>query len=94
MSARIISNQAISAQDIPDHKPLAISFRLLLGLYAIIPLCLWLQLFDSWFWQRVLQQSLPSSPTQFLLFQRNNKNVPMSPEFAFRKFITLAKQVF
>ena len=69
MSARIISNQAISAQDIPDHKPLAISFRLLLGLYAIIPLCLWLQLFDSWFWQRVLQQSLPSSPTQFLLFQ-------------------------
>jgi len=64
-----MSAQAISAQDIPDDNQLTVSFRLLLGLYAIIPLCLLLQLFDGWFWQGFLQQSLPSSPKQFLLFQ-------------------------
>ncbi|MGZ8160579.1 MAG: hypothetical protein ACXWT4_17510 [Methylobacter sp.] len=69
MSARPFSDQAISAQDIPSDSQLAVSFRLLLGLYAIIPLCLLLQLFDGLFWQGALQQSLPSSPKQFLLFQ-------------------------
>jgi hypothetical protein len=64
-----MSAQAISIQDIPNDIPLAVSFRLLLGLYAIIPLCLSLQLFDGWFWQGFLQQNLPSSPKQFLLFQ-------------------------
>ncbi len=52
-----------------DNQQVAVSFRLLLSLYAIIPLCLLLQLFDSWFWQGFLQQSLPSSPKQFLVFQ-------------------------
>ncbi len=41
-------------QQVPeDHlpkKPLAISFRWLLGVYAIIPICLFLQLADSQFW--------------------------------------------
>jgi hypothetical protein len=64
-----MSAQAISAQDIIDDNQLTISFRLLLGLYAIIPLCLLLQLLDSWFWQGFLQQNLPSSPKHFLLFQ-------------------------
>lgn len=64
-----MSAQAISAQDIIDDNQLTISFRLLLGLYAIIPLCLLLQLFDSWFWQGFLQQNLPSNPKHFLLFQ-------------------------
>lgn len=69
MSARPFSDQAIAAQDIPDDSRLTVSFRLLLGLYAIIPLCLSLQLLDSWFWQGFLQEHLPSSPKQFLLFQ-------------------------
>ncbi|MDI1229975.1 MAG: hypothetical protein PSU93_02365 [Methylobacter sp.] len=69
MSARTFSDQAISVQDSSDDNQMVISFRLLLGLYAIIPLCLLLQLFDGWFWNGVLQQNLPSSPEQFLLFQ-------------------------
>jgi hypothetical protein len=47
----------------------AVSFRLILGLYGIIPLCLALQLFDGWFWQDFLKQNLPSSPFHFVLFQ-------------------------
>ena len=69
MSAKTISDQALSVHDIPHDNQLSVSFRLLLGLYAIIPLCLLLQLFDTWFWHGFLQQSLPSSPKQFLLFQ-------------------------
>ncbi|MBL6986200.1 MAG: hypothetical protein ISR72_03980 [Methylobacter sp.] len=69
MSARALSDQAISVQAMPNDNQLAISFRLLLGLYAIIPLCLLLQLFDGWFWNGALQQNLPTSPKQFLLFQ-------------------------
>lgn len=64
-----MSAQAISAQEIPNDNRLTVSYRLLLGLYAIIPLCLSLQLFDGWFWHGFLQQNLPSSPKQFLLFQ-------------------------
>ncbi|MGR9071554.1 MAG: hypothetical protein ACU833_00665 [Gammaproteobacteria bacterium] len=51
------------------ENPLAISFRLLLGLYSIIPVCLILQGLDSVFWGGYLQQALPSSPKHFLLFQ-------------------------
>ncbi len=52
-----------------ETPQLAISFRLLLSLYAIIPICLSLQWADSWFWQGYLQKALPSSPGHFLLFQ-------------------------
>lgn len=61
--------QTITVQDTPNQNRLTVSFRLLLGLYAIIPLCLLLQLFDVWFWQGELLQNLPTSPKQFLLFQ-------------------------
>lgn len=47
----------------------AVSFRLILGLYGIIPLCLLLQVFDGWFWQDYLKHNLPSSPYHFVLFQ-------------------------
>ena len=56
----------------PEHstdKKLLVSFRLLLALYSIIPLCLLLQIFDSSFWNGYLQHNLPSSPKHFLLFQ-------------------------
>ncbi|MDP3333632.1 MAG: hypothetical protein Q8Q40_13790 [Methylococcaceae bacterium] len=57
------------AQPLLGENKLTVSFRLLLGLYAIIPLCLLLQGVDSWFWQGYLQAHLPSSPNHFILFQ-------------------------
>lgn len=50
-------------------KKLAVSFRVILGLYGVIPLCLVLQCFDGWFWGDYLRQNLPSSPYHFVLFQ-------------------------
>lgn len=64
-----MSAQIITAQDFSDERKLAVSFRLLLGLYAIIPLCLLLQLLDGWFWHGLLRENLPTRPTHFLLFQ-------------------------
>ena len=64
-----MSAQIITARDLPDEHKLTVSFRLLLGLYAIIPLCLALQLFDGWFWHGFLRANFPSRPTHFLLFQ-------------------------
>jgi hypothetical protein len=64
-----MSAQTISIQDLPHENKLAVSFRLLLGLYAIIPACLLLQLIDVGFFQGYLKQYLPSSPHHFILFQ-------------------------
>jgi len=64
-----MSAQTIAIQGLPDEKTLSISFRWLLGLYTIIPFCLFLQLFDGWFWQGFLKVHLPTSPTHFLAFQ-------------------------
>ena len=65
-----MSAQVLPLQNMPQQtKPLMVSFRLLLGLYAIIPLCLLLQLLDSVFWNNVLKTNLPSSPNHLFLFQ-------------------------
>jgi hypothetical protein len=64
-----MSSQLISANVTPCDEKLAVSFRLLLSLYLIIPICLLLQWFDGLFWQRTLAENLPSSPSHFLLFQ-------------------------
>jgi hypothetical protein len=48
---------------------LNVSFRVLLGLYLIIPLCLLLYGLDMAFWQSYLRENLPTKPTHFLLFQ-------------------------
>jgi len=64
MSAQLLS---VSAQ--PDEKKMAVSFRLVLSLYLIIPVCLLLQLLDGWFWGNNLAENLPSSPSHYLLFQ-------------------------
>ena len=50
-------------------KPLNISFGFLLSLYAIIPLCVLLQLVDRFGLDYRIRDSLPSSPGHFLLFQ-------------------------
>lgn len=64
-----MSAQIATTQDLSNEHMLAVSFRLLLGLYAIIPVCLLLGWFDGWYWQGLLRNSLPSSPTHFILFQ-------------------------
>lgn len=65
MSAQIISARMQTA----EAPLLTVSFRLLLALYAIVPLCLLLQGADVLFWQNFLKDNLPVSPKHFLLFQ-------------------------
>jgi hypothetical protein len=65
----IMSAQPIAIAETLVNSSIAVSFRLLLGLYAVIPLCLLLRLLDSWFWQDYLLHTLPSSPYHFILFQ-------------------------
>jgi hypothetical protein len=64
-----MSAQVITAQAVSDERKLNVSFRVLLGLYAIIPLCLMLQMADGWFWHGFLKANLPTRPSQFLVFQ-------------------------
>lgn len=55
-------------QDAVPENPIAISFRLLLAIYAIIPLCLVLQFVDTLIWNGYLKATLPSSPNHFIFF--------------------------
>jgi len=48
---------------------LAVSFRFLLSLYAIVPLCLLVLSLDQLVFNHALREMLPSSPSHFLLFQ-------------------------
>ncbi len=52
-----------------NTQPLAVSFKLLLALYLIIPLCIVLQLSDTTLFSGTLLNYLPNSPSHFLLFQ-------------------------
>ncbi|MCK5431239.1 MAG: hypothetical protein KAJ03_00775, partial [Gammaproteobacteria bacterium] len=61
--------QTFQTDSFQTGKKLAVSFRLLLGLYSIIPVCLVLQVLDSQLWGVFLKANLPSSPTHFILFQ-------------------------
>jgi hypothetical protein len=64
-----VSAQSISLPYQNSNHQLAVSFRFLLSLYAIVPLCLLLQLFDQFGFDYRLREMLPSSPSHFLLFQ-------------------------
>lgn len=64
-----MSAPSVSIHDSLCEQKQAVSFRLLLWLYLIIPICLALQCADHWFWQDYLQNNLPSSPYHFVLFQ-------------------------
>lgn len=64
-----MSAQSISCSAGNGPQFMAVSFRILLGLYAIIPLCLLAQLADRWWLDGYLLSRLPSSPSHFLLFQ-------------------------
>ena len=64
-----MSAQIMTSLEIPEVRKLTVSFRVLLSLYAIIPLCLLIQLVDIVYLQGYLRESLPTKPTHFLLFQ-------------------------
>ncbi|MCK5829828.1 MAG: hypothetical protein KAH20_05955 [Methylococcales bacterium] len=64
-----MSTSNISIQESLAENKLAVSFKLILGLYSIIPLCFMVYLADVHYWGNYLQSILPSSPTHFILFQ-------------------------
>jgi hypothetical protein len=63
----------MSAQVAPPtndtSNTMLVSFRLILVLYSIIPVCVLIQFLDASLWGGYLQANLPSSPTHFILFQ-------------------------
>ncbi len=64
-----MSQSSIYMQQQAGELTLAVSFRLLLALYAIVPLCLLLQIGDGLFFDYHLLEIRPSAPAHFLLFQ-------------------------
>lgn len=64
-----VSAQSISFPYQNTGHQLAVSFRFLLSLYAIVPLCVLVQLLDRFCFGFALREMLPSSPSHFLLFQ-------------------------
>lgn len=61
--------QIVSFSEQKISNKLAVSFRFLLSLYAIVPLCLLALWLDSLVFNHALREMLPSSPSHFLLFQ-------------------------
>ena len=64
----------MSAQGITYTFPvcglkLPVSFKFLLSLYAIVPLCLVVLWLDQFVFGHILRNMLPSSPSHFLMFQ-------------------------
>lgn len=60
----------LSALASQNPQPMmAVSFRFLLSLYSIIPLCILLQCIDQYGLNYTLRENLPNSPGHFLLFQ-------------------------
>ena len=64
-----MSAQLITSLGMPEERKLTVSFRVLLSLYAIIPLCFIIQMTDVFYLHGFLRESLPTKPTHFLLFQ-------------------------
>jgi hypothetical protein len=64
-----MSAQILSSSNQFSKLQMAVSFRFLLSLYAIVPVCLLLQIADQYVFNAAFREMLPNSPTQFLLFQ-------------------------
>ena len=64
-----MSASNISVQNSLEENKLAVSFKLLLGLYLVIPLSIGVYLLDGFYWDHYLKSILPSRPENFLLFQ-------------------------
>jgi len=60
-------NTTISAAEM--NTKLAVSFRLILGLYLIIPVVFLVYLLDNLLWAGTVRENLPTSPAHFILFQ-------------------------
>ncbi|MCK4841700.1 MAG: hypothetical protein KAT04_07425 [Methylococcales bacterium] len=63
-----VSNISASAEVAIENK-LAVSFKVIIALYLIIPLSFFIYLLDVFYWGNYLQSILPSSPSHFVLFQ-------------------------
>ncbi|MCQ8102996.1 hypothetical protein NP590_02660 [Methylomonas sp. SURF-2] len=64
-----MSAQGVLAPYRIGELKLSVSFRFLLSLYAIVPLCVLVLWLDRYGFQHALRDMLPSSPSHFLLFQ-------------------------
>lgn len=64
-----MSAQPIDLAVVPAENRLSVSFRLLLSLYAIVPLCLLAVLLDRLVFDSAFRAWLPNSPSHYLLFQ-------------------------
>lgn len=63
-----MSAQGITLAYQSSQLKLSVSFRFLLSLYAIVPLCLLALWLDQFGFDHALRDMLPSSPSHFLLF--------------------------
>ena len=64
-----MSAESLAASFTDVNKTMAVSFQFLLCLYAIVPICIVLQLLDQFYFDFAIRDKLPSSPSHFLLFQ-------------------------
>lgn len=64
-----MSAQSVGFAVDQPYNRFPVSFRFLLSLYGIVPLCLLLLALDRWGFDFALRDWLPSSPGHFLLFQ-------------------------
>lgn len=64
-----MSAQSITSTQQAGNPRLPVSFRFLLSLYGIVPLCLCVVWLDQFGFHHALRDMLPSSPGHFLLFQ-------------------------
>ena len=63
-----MSAQGITLPYQASNLKLSVSFRFLLSLYAIVPLCVLMLWLDQFGFDHALRDRLPSSPSHFLLF--------------------------
>ncbi|MFL6286645.1 MAG: hypothetical protein ACJ74Q_26200 [Pyrinomonadaceae bacterium] len=66
---RIESATAAAALDSRTVPRVAISSRFLLGIYAVLPLCVLAMFLDQMFWGGSLSRALPKNPQRYFLFQ-------------------------
>lgn len=64
-----MSAQSFSSAVEERHTQVPVSFRFLLSLYGIVPICLLLVLIDRVLYDASLRDWLPNSPSHYLLFQ-------------------------
>lgn len=64
-----MSTHGISTINNKSKNKMLVSFRVILTLYSIIPICLLIMFFDVSLWGGYLKTNLPTSPDHFILFQ-------------------------